>query len=128
MTRVLVVDDSPICREMLAETLLELDCHVDQAENGAVALSMVSTEAYDLLITDLEMPVMDGFRLIEEVSRAHPSIRIAAVSGMDTTEQRDPFEDARKLGALLTLDKPASSREVRMLLRLAMAGAPAAQG
>ena len=64
--RVLVVDDEASIRDLLAKTLALADYEVELAPNGQVALELMRLSRYDLLITDLQMPGMDGLTVIEE--------------------------------------------------------------
>lgn len=59
--RILVVDDSAAMRSALAKTLRSLSPNLDQAENGLIGLESARKAPYDLIITDVDMPVMDGF-------------------------------------------------------------------
>ena len=58
--RVLLAEDNPINREVALELLISVGLEVDTAENGQVALEMVASEAYDLILMDVQMPLMDG--------------------------------------------------------------------
>ena len=64
--RVLIVDDSATVRKVLETTLSEAGYDVTEAENGQQALEYAQQSKYDLLMTDLNMPVMDGFDLVKE--------------------------------------------------------------
>tara|TARA_B110000263_G_C14972519_1_gene357726 strand:- start:27 stop:464 length:438 start_codon:yes stop_codon:yes gene_type:complete len=64
--RVRVVDDEASIRDLLAKTLALADYEVELAPNGQVALERMRLSRYDLLITDLQMPGMDGLTVIEE--------------------------------------------------------------
>src|SRR5262245_58872598 len=71
----LVVDDSPIDRT-LAQSLLEkqLRARVITAENGAAALTRISDAAPDVVLTDLQMPELDGLALVEAIRRDYPFV------------------------------------------------------
>ncbi|MEX0297957.1 MAG: response regulator, partial [Kordiimonas sp.] len=66
--RILVVDDSATMRDMLIQYLQASDYMVATATSGTQALELLKTERYDIIITDLEMPELDGFGLIRAVS------------------------------------------------------------
>ncbi|MBF0310233.1 MAG: chemotaxis protein CheW [Magnetococcales bacterium] len=66
--RTLVVDDTPFLRVLTSTYLQSIGFEVDQAEDGAMALDFLKSHAYDLLVTDLNMPAMDGFELALEMS------------------------------------------------------------
>jgi len=65
--RVLVVDDSATVRQMLRRTLLRARYHVATAEHGAEAWNLLQVEHFDLLVSDVDMPEMNGIELVEHV-------------------------------------------------------------
>ena len=78
---ILVVEDSEPFREVLAE-LLELDGHrVWVCDSGDSALKCLTDTPMDLVITDLQMPQMDGFELIRRLQRSRPELGVIAISG-----------------------------------------------
>jgi CheY-like chemotaxis protein len=81
--RILVVEDEPLVAQVLAD-MLALDDHVvDVAANGRLALEMIEKQAYDLILTDLHMPELDGVGFYRELQQRHPRLRrrVAFVSG-----------------------------------------------
>lgn len=92
--RVLVVDDSPVITEMMYELLSSVGLQVVIATNGSQALELVEAEAPDLVVSDVEMPLMDGFQLLAEIRRR--SERLPVV--MLTT--RGSIEDRRRASSL----------------------------
>ncbi|MBP1625619.1 MAG: Response regulator containing CheY-like receiver domain and AraC-type DNA-binding domain protein [Holophagaceae bacterium] len=86
------------------------------AENGQKALDLMRQESVDVLVTDLQMPIMDGFSLIAEVHSRYPSVPIIVLTSMP---EGISFERARELGALKVLSKPvrlsALMEEIRAL-------------
>src|SRR6266849_2456997 len=81
--RILVVDDEPLVTLLMAETLALVGHEVDTAKNGREALEKVSACAYDVILSDLRMPELDGVGLYRELDQRHPNLcrRIAFVSG-----------------------------------------------
>ena len=70
--RILVVDDQEHMRELLLEAL-SADVHsVEPAENGMAAVKLFDTQPYDLVVSDLQMPQMDGPRLYRELEQRRP--------------------------------------------------------
>jgi two-component system sensor histidine kinase/response regulator len=69
---ILVVDDEPPLRELLAEVVETGDYDVHQAENGQQALDRVAQHTYDLIVCDLFMPTMDGPAFYREVQQNYP--------------------------------------------------------
>jgi CheY-like chemotaxis protein len=78
---ILVVDDELVIRQTLSTVLAELGCSVRTAADGLIALSAITAEIPDILISDLNMPRMCGFELLSLVRRRFPSIRVIAMSG-----------------------------------------------
>jgi excisionase family DNA binding protein len=81
--RVLVVDDEPAVRTLVAKTLAACDYDVETAEDGPSALERMKTTSYDLLITDLKMPGMDGLSVVREVRR-QSDLPIVILTGFST--------------------------------------------
>ncbi|MBI4475969.1 MAG: response regulator [Acidobacteria bacterium] len=82
--RILVVDDEASIREVLSKTLALAEYDVDVANDGSSALERLRSGEYDLLITDLKMPGVDGLTVIREVRRSNPSMPIIIVTGYST--------------------------------------------
>ncbi len=81
--RILVVDDEPAVRTLVAKTLAACDYEVETAEDGPSALERMKTTSYDLLITDLKMPGMDGLSVVREVRR-QSDLPIVILTGFST--------------------------------------------
>ena len=79
---ILLVDDEAGYLKALTDHLKADDCPacILTAENGEKALDVLESVHVDLIVTDLHMPVMDGFKLISEVKKRHPKIPIIVVS------------------------------------------------
>jgi CheY-like chemotaxis protein len=73
------------------------------AENGGQALEMLRQEPVHVLVTDLNMPVMDGFNLIAKVSRFYPQVPIIVMTGLDESQH---LNTPLQLGAIRILSKP----------------------
>ena len=82
--RVLIVDDEQTVRDLVAKTLTMADYDVDTAPDGPSALDRLSATEYDLLITDLKMPGMDGLSVIREVRRRSTELPIVIITGYST--------------------------------------------
>jgi two-component system OmpR family response regulator len=79
--QILVVDDDPLIRKGLGMFLAFAGYDVATAENGVSAISHLNRTVPDLLVTDLNMPLMSGVELISHVRSQHPSVPIVAMSG-----------------------------------------------
>lgn len=82
--RVLVVDDEASIRELLQKTLALAEYDVDLAPDGRTALERLRIIPYDLLITDLKMPGVDGLTVIREARRLKADIPVIIITGFST--------------------------------------------
>lgn len=101
--RVLVADDEASIRELLSKTLALAEYDVDLAHDGRSALERVRTTEYDLLITDLKMPGVDGLSVIREARRFRPELPIIIITGFSTEASAI---EALNLGVSGYLTKP----------------------
>jgi len=98
--RVLTVDDSRTILAMLRHTLVNAGFEVLQAEDGRQGLDVLKTEAVDVVITDINMPVMDGIEFIKQVraSGQHQSLPILILTTETSQEKRDLGKQAGGTG------------------------------
>ena len=82
--RVLVVDDEGAIRDLLSKTLALAEYDVDLAPDGRTALERLRIISYDLLITDLKMPGVDGLTVIREARRLKADIPVIIITGFST--------------------------------------------
>lgn len=103
--KVLTVDDSRTIREMVAFTLKGAGYEVAEAADGQQALSLLSGTKVDLVIADLNMPVMDGLTLIRKV-RATPALRTLPILMLTTESDEKKKSEGRAAGATGWIVKP----------------------
>ena len=117
---ILTVDDSRTMRDMLLLTLTEAGYKVIQAEDGVEGLAKLSEQQPDVIITDINMPRLDGFGFIEQVRRdeRHRGVPILVLT---TESELDRKERARKAGASGWIVKPFNP--VKLLDALRRVGA-----
>ncbi|MEM8837325.1 MAG: ATP-binding protein [Pseudomonadota bacterium] len=124
--RALVVDDEPDVAELIAEILKRNGFVVDFASTGAVALSRLSNQKYDLVLSDLNMPDVDGRGLYEVILRDHPDLakRTGFITGdtMGISSQAFLKEANRPF-----MEKPVSPVELRNLVHKILAEPKRAQ-
>ncbi len=101
--RVLVVDDEASIRDLLAKTLALAEYDVDLAPDGRTALERLRIIPYDLLITDLKMPGVDGLTVIREARRLKADLPVIIITGYSTEASAI---DALNLGVSGYLTKP----------------------
>lgn len=103
--RALVIDDSKSIRVMVVYTLKKAGFEVIESENGEDALRQLDTTVVDLVITDLNMPAMDGITFIREL-RARPAARNVPALLLTTDPIGTQKDDARAAGATGWVVKP----------------------
>jgi PAS domain S-box-containing protein len=115
---ILVVDDEPELATLLAEILGEDGHRVETADNGAAALEKLRDGTYDLIISDLRMPQLDGPGLYREVARRHPRLlrRMVFVTGDTLGPESTEF---LRTSEALTFSKPFVASDVRRAVRQA---------
>jgi YesN/AraC family two-component response regulator len=79
--RVLIVDDESYIRDLIRDTLRTRQYQTGTAANGVEALDILSRGNYDILVTDVVMPGMNGLELVKQVRHQHPRIRIIVLTG-----------------------------------------------
>jgi CheY-like chemotaxis protein len=124
--RVLVVEDHPINQKLMGVLLGRMDCQVSFCENGQLALDLVQQEAFDLILMDVNMPVMDGLtatRSIRQLPGARAQIPIVVVTADVMNEAR---EQALAAGANAFLSKPLEIEQLRAMVQRFAAAANAA--
>jgi putative two-component system response regulator len=115
--RILVVDDELFVREILVRKLQGLGYVCDSSEDGPTALKALSEHPYDLLLTDIMMPVMSGVDLIKEATKLCPELAVILVTSVIDLEVAI---DALKLGAYDYITKPFSLEEVTVAVARAL--------
>jgi hypothetical protein len=119
---ILIVDDEPVVGMVLAD-LLSGDGHrPDTAANGAVALEKLQADSYDLVLSDLRMPVLDGPGLYREIERRHPEMVRRFVFMTGDTLSAGTREFLERTGAP-SLNKPFSLDEVRRVIQRTLSAA-----
>jgi two-component system response regulator AtoC len=115
--QVLIVDDEPNLRKILAAQLSRDGYEVMLAEDGEQGLSMLREHHIDLVVTDLKMPKVDGMTLLREALKETPDLPIVMITAHGTV---DTAVEALKLGAFDYLTKPFDKDEVRQVVAKAL--------
>lgn len=116
MYRALIVDDEPLVRQYMRRQIPALDprwAEVDTAGDGSRALDLIKQTPYDLIITDIKMPGMDGLALCERVRQMRPGQRIVILSGYDEFAFA---KQAMHCGVQEYLIKPVKQEELSAVL------------
>jgi CheY-like chemotaxis protein len=106
---ILIVDDSSFTRNRLRETLVKSGYRVDEACDGIEALAKLDTGFYACVITDLLMPGLDGFGLLEQLNQRTSPIPALVLS---SDIQKASREKCQHLGAKVYLNKPPKPDEL----------------
>ena len=115
MTTILVIEDNPYIAESLAR-IIEMhiqDSTVFTARNGREGAALMDSVPADLVITDLQMPVADGYSVIEHRNRRHPGVPLVAMTAALDREVKDRLKG---LGIRRCLEKPFDFDAVRGVL------------
>src|SRR5690348_16641885 len=106
---VLVVDDEEAIRKMLAGFLRSRGYEVEVAADGPAALARLDQAQSDLVLSDVNMPGMNGLELLARIRQAHPDVGVVMLTGCDEVSLA---VDAMKSGALDYVQKPFDLEEV----------------
>lgn len=121
MARILVAEDQPDIRDIIDRALSAAGHDVTTAADGAAALEVMAGAVFDLLLTDIVMPIMDGVALALNVSSTYPGTRILMMTGY--ADQRDRAHNLDVLIHDIVL-KPFTIEEIILKVEEALA-APA---
>ncbi len=110
MNRLLVVDDDHSLRTVLKDALTSAGYYVDVAKSGKAALKMMTTESYELIISDLMMPEMSGIDLLEILRKEYPEVGVLIITAYGTVETA---VEALHKGAFDFITKPFSISQIK---------------
>jgi DNA-binding NtrC family response regulator len=117
MPNILIVEDKDSMRNMLHETLTEEGYRVDSAANGKQAVDLISNKSYDLVLTDLRMPEVDGLALLSKVKELDADTSVIVMTAYGTIEDAVA---AMKNGAFDFLTKPFDTEHLCVLVGRAL--------
>ena len=115
--RVLVVDDEESLRRVTQLRLQAVGYHVDSVADGFQALDLLAKEPYDLVLTDLKMPGMNGIELLKHVHEHYPDVIVIVVTAFGTVESA---VEAVKAGAYDYIVKPVNMDGLRLVIERAL--------
>ena len=111
--KILVIEDEPEVRESYVDMFEFLGFNIDTAENGMEGLGKLKKQPYQIVFTDLNMPVMDGLQTLRLIKKNYPDIEVIVITGFATIENAIK---AMKQGAFDYITKPVSFEHVRIVL------------
>lgn len=115
--RILVVDDEEIVCESVKRILEEEGYEVESALSGREAFEKMSETPFDIVITDLKMPGIDGMEVLRTIRRDYPNTIVIMITGFSTVETA---VEAMKLGAFDYIPKPFTPDEVSVVIKKAI--------
>jgi len=107
---VLVVDDEEHTRLGYAEVLRIDGYDVDVAQNGAEGLKRAERKEYQVIVTDLRMPEMDGMTFIEKLRNFDPEARVIVITAFGTFKT---YKKTKEMGVVSFLNKPVRARDLK---------------
>lgn len=114
---ILVIDDDPSVRDVLQETLIQEGYQVSVADNGTSGLQMAREQPVQIVVTDLQMPDLDGIELIDRLSRVDARVIPIIMTGFGTIETA---VRAMKSGAFDFITKPFTPETVAVVVKKAV--------
>ena len=111
--RILVVDDEPLVRKSLYESLRGDGFTASMASNGEEAYEKIESSYFDIVITDMKMPKMNGIELLKKLRKDFPSVSVVLITGYGNVETA---VEAMKMGAFDYVTKPINDAEVRIII------------
>lgn len=115
--KILIVDDDPEILEIMAEILRKGGYAVDTASDGAEAIKYIDADFYDLVVTDLNLPEIDGMMVLKHVVEQAPDTMCIILTGYGTIKSA---VEAIKTGAFDYVTKPIKSGEIMMVVEKAL--------
>ncbi|RME67142.1 MAG: response regulator [Nitrospirae bacterium] len=117
MPTVLIVEDSPTMRQLIAFTMRRIpDSRVIEATDGVDALKKLSSEPVDIVLCDINMPVMDGLKLISLI-RGNPQLKDIPIVIITTEGAEEDRKRALRMGANDYLTKPIQTHQLVEVVR-----------
>jgi DNA-binding NtrC family response regulator len=117
MPSILVIDDKENVRKMLSKTLEMEGYEVEAVEDGVIGLEKAKEKKYDLVLTDLKLPKMDGLEVLAKVKESDPEIAVIVMTAYGTIETA---VQAMKEGAFDYLAKPFDPDHLNVLIKRAL--------
>lgn len=111
--KILVVDDEEGARELFSTILSDEGYTIALATNGEEALALFNNDSFDLVITDIKMPVMDGLQLLQEIRKTGSKTDVIMVTAYGEVES---YLKAMSLGAAEYINKPIRIKELKRIV------------
>ncbi len=115
--KVLVADDDVVVLSMITTILEKHDFDITQVDNGAKAVEKALAQKFDLIITDIMMPEIEGIEVISEIVDKWPESKIIAISSEGRTGFTSFLQIAETVGATASIQKPFTPDELLETIR-----------
>jgi two-component system, response regulator, stage 0 sporulation protein F len=112
--RILLVDDEENARTALARILARDGYEITSAGNGLEALEQLKISSFDLVVTDINMPEMNGMSFLRELNSLYPGINVIMITAYGEVES---YIEAMSLGAFEYINKPVRIDEVKKIIK-----------
>ncbi|MGW8312519.1 MAG: response regulator [Desulfuromonadales bacterium] len=117
--KILIVDDSPSVLAILEDMLDDLGYEVVTASNGKQACQQLETTQFNLIITDLAMPVMDGIAFAETAKKM-PNCKFVPIVMLSSEEDEAKIAEAKRVGISTFLRKPVKELQLKTILKVVL--------
>ena len=117
--QILVVDDSQFILKVMVDMLVEFNYAVTTADNGLEAYKLVESIKFDMIITDLNMPVMDGLEFTSRV-RLMPNCKFVPIVMISDEANDAKVAKAKQMGVATFLSKPVKKNQLKSILQVAL--------
>ena len=119
-SKILLIDDNGDTRGMLSLMLSVEGYRVTAVADSASAFNILQSEEFDLVLTDILMPDIDGLELIRRIRKDYPDLKIVAMSAGGRIGPEEYLKIATRLGAVAVLRKPFTQQEMLASIRSAL--------
>ncbi|PLY03330.1 MAG: two-component system response regulator [Desulfuromonas sp.] len=116
---IMVVDDSPSVRRLMGFSLTSANYRVVEAANGHEALELFEREDISMVITDLNMPKMNGLQLIKELRGGRAS-RFMPIVLLTSESEQENRQQSKEVGASAWLNKPFKPNQLLQMVRMVL--------
>ena len=117
--KILVLDDSSFMLTVVSDMLTNLNYEVTTADTANLACQKAKSTRYDMIITDMNMPVMDGIEFTRQVKK-YPSCKFIPVVMLSSEQDENKISEARKVGVSTFLSKPLNEKQLKTILQITL--------
>ena len=114
--RILVVEDQPDNRQIIRDMLARTDYEITEAENGEAALAAIAKRRPDLILLDIQLPIMDGYTAVRRI-KADPTLQSIPIIAVTSYALNGEEKKARAAGCDDYMPKPFSPRQLLAKIR-----------